>query len=207
MQLLIRYWFLWVSVFILAKSSDHTSFVLNTGNLVDEDIIKNGDIVFQRGFNGLSRFVVSVDDESVYSHVGIVFKSSRGTFVIHILPDNDGETDAVVRMEPISDFLSINNTSLYAIYRYRDELSNVSEKAAAAAFDFFRDRCRYDYQLDYREHDRLYCTELVWLAYKIANIDLIGGGFKSVDFPFYKNRYILVSCLIKSEYLDLIIKK
>ncbi|NTV19135.1 MAG: hypothetical protein HGA83_06880 [Bacteroidales bacterium] len=206
MQLIIRYWFLCVSVFFLAGSSDCASFILNTGNFIDEDNIKNGDIVFQRGLNALSRFVVSVDDGAVYSHVGIVYKSSAGTFVIHVLPDNDGETDAVVQIEAIGDFLSPHNTSQYAIYRYRDECSKISEQAAASALFLFRDRCGYDYKFDYRDHDRLYCTELVWYAYKNANIDLIDGRFEYVSFPFYKKRYILVSGLLKSEYLKLVMK-
>ncbi|MBM3163459.1 MAG: hypothetical protein FJZ79_09160 [Chlorobi bacterium] len=206
MQLIIRYWFLCVSVCFLVGSSDCASFVRNTGNIVDEESIKSGDIVFQRGLNALSRFVVSLDDGSVYSHVGIVYKSSVGTFVIHILPDNDGVTDAVVQIEAISDFLSPHNTSLYAIYRYYDECSNVSEQAAASAYFLFCDKRGYDFQFDYRDHERLYCTELVWHAYKNANIDLIDGRFEHVNFPFYKKRYILVSGLLKSEYLKLVMK-
>jgi uncharacterized protein YycO len=51
-------------------------------------------------------------------------------------------------------------------------------------------------------HDKLYCTELVWWAYRKANIDLIDGKFEGVEFPFYKGKYILISTLLKSKWLE-----
>lgn len=170
--------------------------------IYSESAFRNGDIIFQRGMNIVSTFVVSVDSRSDYSHVGIVYKSHNHTFVIHILPDDNKSKDDVVRIEPLADFLSPGKTSGIALYRFSENKRNIPSRAVDFALSFLKRRIHYDYDLDYKTREKLYCTELVWRAYRMADVDLIDGNFESVDFPFYKGKYILISNLLKSKRLE-----
>jgi uncharacterized protein YycO len=167
-----------------------------------ESAFRNGDIIFQRGINIASTFVVSVDSRSVYSHVGIIYKSHNHIFVIHILPESNESKDGLVRMELLGDFLSPERTSGFALYRLSKNNGKIPSKAADFAISFFKQRIHYDYDMNNKNHEKLYCTELVWWAYRMASVDLIDGKFEGVEFPFYKGKYILISTLLKSKWLE-----
>ena len=170
--------------------------------IYQESVFRNGDIIFQRGRNVASTFVVSVDSGSVYSHVGIICKSKNHIFVIHILPESNESKEGLVRREPLGDFLSPERTSGFALYRLSDNKGTIPSRAVDVATSFFKKRIHYDYDMDYKNHGKLYCTELVWWAYRMAHIDLIDGKYESVAFPFYKGKYILISTLLKSRLLE-----
>ena len=170
--------------------------------LYAEGEFSNGDIIFQRGINIASTFVVSIDSKSGYSHVGIVCKSQGHIFVIHILPESNESKDGLVKMELLGDFLSPERTSAFALYRLSKNKDNISSKAVDSAVSFFKQGIRYDYDMNNTSHDKLYCTELVWWAYRKANVDLIDGKFEGVEFPFYKGKYILISTLLNSKWLE-----
>ncbi len=167
-----------------------------------ESAFRNGDIIFQRGMNIASAFVVSVDSQSLYSHVGIICKSNNRVYVIHILPESNESKEGLVRREPLGDFLSPERSSGFALYRLSNDTGQIPSRAVDMATSFFRQRIHYDYDMDYKNHEKLYCTELVWWAYRMAHLDLIDGKFESVEFPFYKGRYILISTLLKSRWLE-----
>jgi len=162
---------------------------------------RDGDIIFRRGISLVSHFVFSVDPSSGYSHTGIICKQANRFFVIHVLPVEHENHEDAVRMEPLGEFLSQDNASGFALYRLTDN-GNIPGKAANIAKSFYNRRFHYDYDLDYADHQRLYCTELVWLAYSLAGVDLIEGRYEGVDIPFYKGKYILISGLLKSRRLN-----
>lgn len=194
--------FILMTLLCCNSSVYHQAQVGNKKLLYSENEFQNGDIIFQRGMNIASAFVVSVDSRSVYSHVGIICKSKSHVFVIHILPESNESKEGVVRRESLGDFLSVERTSGFALYRLSNNKGTISSRAAGVATSFFRQRIPYDYDMDYKNHEKLYCTELVWWAYRMAHIDLIDGKFESLEFPFYKGKYILISTLLKSKWIE-----
>jgi hypothetical protein len=60
----------------------------------------------------------------------------------------------------------------------------------------------FDARLDMTDARALYCTELVWLSYKQAGIDLLGGHFDDLNLPLVGHGYyILPSSLVNSHWL------
>lgn len=169
---------------------------------IDEASYENGDLVFRRGVGLVSNFVVSVDTSSMFSHVGIICKTGSGTFVIHVLPDEQQQNNDVVQMEPIAVFLSSDNASGFAMCRLAGDHRVIASRAVGHALDQWKGRVRYDYDLDSSNPRRLYCSELVWLAYKQAGIDLTDGVLDRVNLPFYQGRYIMISRLLNSRWLE-----
>jgi len=167
-------------------------------NPVQEDKIKNGDLIFRRA-NGIgSNMVYTVDQQSVFSHVGLVFKEGMQTKVIHILPSGVGG-DTFVRMDSLESFLQ--TISLAAIYRLRQSNPDIANRAILKAKSFIG-KARFDLEFDLSNSDELYCTELVWQAYKSAGIDLVDGSFDQLSLPFMKStQFILPSRLAQSHWL------
>lgn len=171
---------------------------------IDENSLENGDLIFRRGVGLVSDFVVSVDTSSMFSHVGIISKTGTHFSVIHILPDEEHGSDDFVRMEPLESFLSADNASGYTICRLTGSRRKISTRAVDNALALWMGRVRYDYDLDSLNPRRLYCSELVWLAYKKAGIDLTDGVLDRVNIPFYQGRYIMISRLLNSRWLETI---
>jgi hypothetical protein len=197
---------LMVLVFLSAlRGSASSTFIIKdrTAPLrVDEASIEEGDIVFRRGIGMASDFVVSLDTGSRYSHVGIVCKRDGHLFVIHILPDEQNGTDDCVRMDPLEVFLSTDNASRYVLCRLSGGRREISRKAVEYAMALWREGVRYDYDLDATNARCLYCSELVWIAYKRAGVDLIDGVLDRANLPFYQGRYVMISRLFSSRWLQ-----
>ena len=169
---------------------------------IDEQAVENGDMIFRRGVGLASEFVVSVDQASRFSHVGIICKQAGQPYVIHILPDEGRGADDTVRMEPLALFLSPGNASSFAVCRLSGKHREVAQRAASQALAFWKKQVCYDYDLDASNAQRLYCSELVWQAYKMAGIDLTDGVLQRVTIPFYQGRYVLISRLLNSRWLE-----
>lgn len=169
---------------------------------IDAQSVENGDIIFRRGVGLASDFVVSVDADSRFSHVGIICKQAGHPYVIHILPGEGHGDDDTVRMEPLVLFLSPGNASGYALCRLSGKHRAVAQRATSQALSFWKKQLCYDYDFDVSNAQRLYCSELVWRAYNVAGIDLTDGMLQRVSFPFYQGRYVLISRLLNSRWLE-----
>ncbi|MDR0616433.1 MAG: hypothetical protein LBG29_06445 [Synergistaceae bacterium] len=128
-----------------------------------------------------------------FSHAGIVRLVNGLPCVIHAEP-----ASKAVKMAPAADFFS--GADRAAAYRPRG--CRTAEAASREAMGYFERQTPFDSQFDISDGGRLYCTELVWRAYKHAGLDL-GGG--SADFlsavPLY-GKVLLPSRLSESACLE-----
>jgi hypothetical protein len=136
--------------------------------------LESGDIVLVRG-RSLRTAVVRLfegNDDS-YSHAGLVVLDRGMLFVIHASPDGATERDRVVK-EPWSVFVAPERVSAVKVLRLASALERRGSMNAAVeeANRLFRDAVPFDHKFDLSTADRVYCTELVWRAYKLAGVDL-----------------------------------
>lgn len=163
--------------------------------------LKDGDLVFRRGYSFVSHMVLAADPIGRYSHVGITITRNGSPFVIHASPDEIGDQPGVVREEPFLEFIAPSIASSYAVYRMKNASESFARGAALHASHYARAATPFDGGFDLDTRDRLYCTELVWRSYLAVGVDLAGLGFHQIKIPLFYKSVLLVSSLAGSEHL------
>ena len=167
---------------------------------IDAGVLKAGDLVFRRGESLTSRMVLTADPRSVYSHVGILYMGEDGPFVIHAVPGDDLAAPPPLRVEPLASFTEA--ASAVGVRRLGEAYAAAyAEAAARIALSYARDSVLFDAGFSLQSSEAMYCTELVWRAYREAGLDLVDGGFDNLRIPLGDGPYILPSSLLGSPYL------
>jgi hypothetical protein len=171
---------------------------------IDTSLLKDGDVIFRRGTSFISNMVLMADEESPYSHTGIIKIIDSSYYVVHSVPaENLGEKDKT-KIESLTDFLIRDRATAIAIYRLNLENDVIPRGAANIAAKFAKQNIPFDSDFNLTDDSRLYCTELVWKSYLFAGIDLLDNTFDNIDIPLSEGPYILPGTLLKSKYLKLI---
>ena len=170
--------------------------------LPDDFQLESVDVVFRRGGGLISHAVLAADVDGDYSHLGIVVDSAGVKMVIHAVPgepDFDGDEDRV-KMDTPDHFFSTQYTTIGEICRPRDPF--VGKKAAEVSFGQYRKGVLFDHDYDDGDTLKMYCTELVVYAYRMAGYELIGYERHNVDLPFFKAKCIFPSDIYSSDFLE-----
>ena len=131
--------------------------------------LREGDVVFRLGMGVCSRVVINADKGGSYSHVGIVVRDSGQLMIVHAVP-YEGDFDGVKRELP-EEFWAATRASAGAVCRLEDSLTAV--RAACEALSFYRRQMPFDHSYDEADTTRLYCCQLVTLAYQRAGVELV----------------------------------
>ncbi len=160
-------------------------------------VFRTGDIVFVRGRSWRSHVVRLLDrDNGDFSHVGLVRVEQGAPYVIHATPTpSEGSKAGSVRREELSDFLSSDRIAQAGLFRLRQDPGGVAEAAASVAHAFATRGAPFDHKFDLSMAEALYCTELVWRAYRQVGVELVDTG------PDGKT-ILLPSALRESVYLE-----
>ncbi|HRW11218.1 MAG TPA: YiiX/YebB-like N1pC/P60 family cysteine hydrolase [Caldilineaceae bacterium] len=145
--------------------------------------LHEGDLLFITGKTWRSRIVqLATGKTSGYSHVGLVTMREGEPYVIHASPTPlQHEQNGSVRIEPITTFLSPESVVDGAVYRLISDPHGKAHTAVIIAEGFEIAHIGFDHHFDRSESDKLYCTELVWLAYRVAGLELLGEQSDAID--------------------------
>jgi Permuted papain-like amidase enzyme, YaeF/YiiX, C92 family len=177
--------------------------VLTNEEMLRNEQLENGDLIFRRGTSLESRTIMAFDKGFEFSHVGIVRKTGPDIEVIHASFGEEGQTEEIIISEPIDRFLKPSSSAAAAAYRLNDQDTSKPLIALSEADRFLKARIPFDRDYDLRTAEKIYCTELIWRAYKKAGVDLTAGKFDRVPYLFDdpNKYYILLSSLFKSAQL------
>lgn len=150
----------WGCYYLLFASS-------NTSIHFNASLFENGDLILRKGRSLESFAVYLSDDESDFTHIGIVSKEQSKIYVIHITPSKNN----LVKKEGLEDFLSDKNTSRFSLIRPKFDLNTLNSVVGQANL-FFKKKYTFDNQYDLKTDTELYCTELVYKAFLNAGITL-----------------------------------
>ena len=166
--------------------------------------LQNGDLIFRRGRSIESRIVLLTDGNSDYSHVGIIYIKDKKPFVIHSVPGEISEEYELIKMESVEEFLSKEKATRFAVFRLEDALMNITAAASEFAYDCYLKKYCFDNQYDLLSDKKLYCTELIWKAYKNAGVDIVQNRLYDINFIVINKKMIMPSSIIKSKHLKLV---
>ena len=166
--------------------------------------IQEGELLFRRGRSLASRFVLSMDSHSDYSHVGILIFQRGEPFVVHAEPAGDRGGAGATVAEPLAKFLAPEQATAWALYRVRPGLETVASAAARRAEAYAQAATPFDPAFNLDSSDKVYCTELVWRCYLEAGLDLTEAKRDRVQLPFFQKEVLLPSSLLRSRLLILV---
>ena len=164
--------------------------------------MREGDLAFRCGAGVFSRAVTTVEEEGVYSHVGILLKDDEGAWaVVHAVPGETefrGDFDRV-KKERLGVFFSPERARRGCLVHTGLADSLKVENLRRTALGMARDSVRFDGDYDLSDSTRLYCTELVWRLYRREGVDLSEGRRKAVNALHIHGECLLPEHLLKYE--------
>jgi len=182
----------------------HSNKSASTQNSISElkkITLLNGDLIFRRGTSIESQIVLLTDQNSEYSHIGMIYKINGKLFVIHTVPKENDADPGYIKLEPIDEFLSGGKAVRVAVYRL---IQNSSEKiniANSYAYNCYIKKYCFDNNYDLVTDAQLYCTELIWKAFMQAGIDLVCNRLRNISFIITNKIMIMPSSIIESKLL------
>jgi hypothetical protein len=196
-----------ISFFLLSCAHENHQVSLESENNISRDSLlntyqfQNGDIVLRKGNSIESETVSLLDNNGRYSHIGIVKIENDTPFVIHIVPDSiETNVDYCLKQE-INTFYSVENARYGSVLRLQEQNTQLSDSAAQRALKFYQDKVSFDEKYNLGTDQKMYCTELVWKAYRINQFDIIKGKISVSPIPLFRNKIILPSAFLNSGYL------
>ena len=197
-----------ISFFLFSCTHENAQINLDSENNIARDNLinsykfQNGDIVLRKGNSIESETVSLIDGNGKYSHIGIIKIENDTPFVIHIVPDSIETTVDYCLKQEVHIFFSVENARYGCVMRVRDNNPQLTDSAAQRALKFYLDKAAFDEKYSLATDQELYCTELVWKAYQIGELDIIEGKISDSPIPLYKNKVILPSAFLNSGYLE-----
>lgn len=145
-----------------------------TKQLVDDEIIKNGDLIFQTSLSGQSK-AIQLATNSKYSHCGIIYSYNGKLYVF--------EAVQPVKSTPLDQWVARGKGGHYVIKRLKNAdrvLTTETLQRMKQEGEKFKGK---DYDLTFEwSDDKIYCSELIWKIYQRATGIEIGKLQKLGDF-------------------------
>lgn len=124
------------------------------------DILKDGDIVLQTSTTRQSA-AVGMASGSLYTHMGIIKMTDKGPVVV--------EAAGPVRETPLGEWIKRGYLERMTVMRYKDLPSSKAKKILNEAKRYYGQA--YDTMFIF-DNGKLYCSELVYLAFKRAGLEI-----------------------------------
>jgi hypothetical protein len=132
--------------------------------------LQTGDIVLRMGQGADSYLLAQLNRKNKnYSHCGIVAIENGKPYVYHSIGGEDNP-DERLRRDPAAFYFSDRHNGAIAIVRY-DLGKDGTERLVAVARAFYKKRPRFDMKFDLATDDKLYCSEFVYKALRLAAKD------------------------------------
>ncbi len=162
--------------------------------------LQSGDIVFFAGNRWRSAAVKLLEPgPGIMTHLGIVIGKGDSASIVHASPYTNKCTIPHVRLEPLISYLEREDALAASVYRCISD--SAASKAALWAYDKARKAFPFDNHFDLCSDSALYCTELIWKAFRSARIDLSNGAFDTISHLFGAREVIFPSRISQSRYL------
>ena len=124
------------------------------------------DMIVREGDDLISAQIRFMNDkEKEYSHAGLIIERNGQKYVCHIAP---GISPAdTIQYIPIDSFVDPKTNIKCALYRF--DLSDAERDSIGRIIETYRQQdVRFDRRYDLNTTDKMYCTEMIYRAFKQA---------------------------------------
>lgn len=164
----MKNWLFFVIMFSASIGSAGTAQGCNRVETLPSGVdLRTGDVMLLGSESWRGRFILALDRNSDYAHIGLVEVCSNNVFIIHADPDQNG-----VACDAIGDYLRSNIVSRLLLLRV-DVACGVANNAVKYAREQWHKKKPFDDTFRYGKGKGFYCTELVLRAYDSAGIKLL----------------------------------
>lgn len=162
-----------------------------------EDRLQLGDVVFLDGETWGGRIIRTLDD-AIYTHCGIIAEIDGRRVFVHSSPITlDGS--ATVAADSLTDLIWSGAYPRALVLRPDADADTRRRIAQTAASKV---GVPYDGSFDLDDHARIYCTELVLLAFERENLVLLDHPLRAAKFvPLVGERVLFPDALLDSPAL------
>lgn len=154
--------------------------------------LREGDLVLRAG-RGLRADAVRLASAYRFTHVGLLAKSAAGWSVIHAAPPA-GDVPGRVREEPLAVFARADMAS-DVLFAHSPVSAAVAHKAVLVARAAALRATPFDDDFRLDDAHAVYCTELVWRAYRAAGYSF-GAKLTRVNVGVFSGAYMLPADLL-----------
>ena len=156
---------------------------------------ETGDIIFRTGNGFWSPYFGLLDDKNGFSHAGILLKTGSGSwFVVHAEANDDG-SDGFVKKTPLDEFIVDSKK-----FEIKKNTMSTTKKNIfiASILKHLSQKTPFDNLFEINdEGSKVYCTELIWLAARIAGLYDFGSAVKISG-----REFITVDSIYHSSFLQ-----
>ncbi len=140
--------------------------------------LRSGDLVFRAGRGIFSDLFRNIGEyRAAFSHVGIVYYQGGRAYVLHT---EASELTGIghARRDSLKDFIGEENASAYGFYRVEGLNEERRRLVVDKALQYVREQVPFDVSFDLNTDDKLYCSELVYKAFRAAKMDLVDAAWR-----------------------------
>jgi hypothetical protein len=131
----------------------------------------------------------------------MIYKTNGEVFVIHTVPKKNDSDPGFIKFESVEEFLSDGKAARIGVYRLIQNSPEKINLASSYAYKCYIKKYCFDDDFDLVSDKQLYCTELIWKAYKHAGIDLVCNRLKDINIIVASRTMIVPSSIIESKLL------
>ena len=161
----------------------------------------DGDIVFRRTDGLRGRIATASDVAAGYSHAGLVSLRGGKRTVIHADPEGKGDAHGRVMRTTLDDFVGDSTVVRVAVYRLRLRDDARTVRAMRWAGGHALRGTPFDNAFNLADSSEMYCTELVWRAYRAAGLEIATPTRREARSLFLIDSILLLSSIERSPLL------
>jgi hypothetical protein len=162
-------------------------------NSLNSQILKEGNLIFRLGKGLWSPLFATLDTKTGFSHVGVLIKKNNEFYVIHSDAD-DFDLKGGVQITKLEIF--IEESRKFEIVKNSMPKQN-KKKFINYLLKTLQNKIPFDDQFELSDNgEKMYCTELIWLASKYSGVELgypmnfVGKQIVTVD-SIYNNPVLI----------------
>ena len=131
-------------------------------------LVHDGDIIMRADNDLVSASLRNLSRvDKTWSHCGFLFKEDSGVYVYHVMAGDENPSEQMLR-QPLAQFVSPHHKTGFGIFR-SDATPAETSAVKQYVHALYSKHLLFDKKFSLLTDDQMYCTEVIYKAYKICS--------------------------------------